>query len=83
MTAIRTSHGKILKPLIEFRLHDGGSERIVLMAPHEVVKIIDILLRYCSEDRVAVMLRDLKSVTIDKEYQAVIARLEAELNTRK
>lgn len=52
------------------------------MAPHEVVKIVDILLRYLSKDEVDRLLNDFRPVTIDKEYQNVLSRLLAELAVR-
>lgn len=53
------------------------------MAPHEVVHIIDILSRRLSTEEVVDTLRELKAVTIDKEYQAVLVRLEQELARRR
>jgi len=52
------------------------------MAPHEVVRIVDVMLTYMSKTQVKAFLSDLRPVTIDKEYQAVLTRLENELASR-
>jgi hypothetical protein len=52
------------------------------MAPAEVVRIVDILLEYLPHEEVEALLEEFKSVTVDKEYQAVLARLLDELASR-
>ena len=52
------------------------------MAPDEVVDIIDILLRYLPREEIVMLIADLRPVTIDKEYQHILSRLDAELAGR-
>lgn len=53
-----------------------------VMAPHEVVSIVSLLLKYLPKDQAAAFLRDARPITIDKEYQHVLTRLENELAGR-